>query len=80
MLKEAIADDEAKRISEAQYLSKVQDIMNNVLTHTDDDIPERLRDRIVAKAFYGLTVETLTFHFVKCRHAGEAALLQAKSF
>ncbi len=60
MLKETIADYEAKRISEAQYLSRVQDIMNNVLAHTDNDIPEQLRDKDVAKAFYGLTVEALS--------------------
>lgn len=60
MLKETIADYEAKRISEAQYLSRVQDIMNNVLAHTDSDIPEQLRDKDVAKAFYGLTVEALS--------------------
>lgn len=60
MLRETIADYEAKRISEAQYLSRVQDIMNNVLAHTDKDIPEQLKDRDVAKAFYGLTVETLS--------------------
>lgn len=60
MLKETIADYEAKRISEAQYLSRVQDIMNNVLAHTDGDIPEQLKDRDVAKAFYGLTVEALS--------------------
>ncbi|MDE3234519.1 MAG: type I restriction endonuclease subunit R [Bacteroidota bacterium] len=60
MLKETIADYEAKRISEAQYLSRVKDIMNNVLAHTDNDIPEQLKDRDVAKAFYGLTVEALS--------------------
>lgn len=60
MLKETIADYEAKRISEAQYLSRVQDIMNNVLAHTDNDIPGQLKDRDVAKAFYGLTVEALS--------------------
>lgn len=60
MLKETIADYEAKRINEAQYLSKVQDIMNNVLSRTDNDIPDQLRDRDVAKAFYGITVEALT--------------------
>lgn len=60
MLKETIADYETKRISETQYLSRVQDIMNNVLAHTDNDIPEQLKDRDVAKAFYGLTVEALS--------------------
>ncbi|MDP3927966.1 MAG: HsdR family type I site-specific deoxyribonuclease [Bacteroidota bacterium] len=60
MLRETISDYEAKRLSEAQYLSRVQDIMNNVLAHTDNDIPEQLKDRDVAKAFYGLTVEALS--------------------
>lgn len=59
MLKEVIAEYEAKRINEAEYLSRVQDIMSNVLDHTDDDIPEQLRERDVAKAFYGITVEAL---------------------
>lgn len=60
MLKETIADYEAKRISEAQYLGKVKEIMGNVLAYTDSDIPEVLRDRDVAKAYYGLTIESLS--------------------
>ncbi len=60
MLKETIADYEAKRITEAQYLNRVKEIMDNVLAHTDSDIPEALRDKDVAKAFYGLTLESLT--------------------
>lgn len=59
LLKETIADYEAKRIDEAQYLRRVQDIMNNVLTHTDKDIPETLKEKDIAKAFYGLTFELL---------------------
>jgi len=59
MLKETIADYEAKRIDEAQYLSKVQEIMNNVLAYTDNEMPEALREKDVAKAFYGLTLESL---------------------
>lgn len=59
MLKDTIAEYEAKRLSEVQYLSRVKEIMNNVLDHTDTDIPERLKDKDVAKAFYGLTLETL---------------------
>lgn len=59
MLNETIADYEAKRINEAIYLTKVQEIMENVLSHTDSDIPEVLKDKDVAKAFYGLTIETL---------------------
>ncbi len=60
MLSETIADYEAKRLSEAQYLSKVQEIMKNVLDQTDIDIPEQLKERQVAKAFFGLTVEALS--------------------
>ena len=60
MLQEAIADYEAKRISEVQYLSRVQEIMNNVLAHTDNDIPTELQNRDVAKAFYGLVSEALS--------------------
>jgi len=59
MLKDTIADYEAKRIDEAQYLSKVQEIMNNVLAHTDNDIPDELKEKDVAKAFYGLSLELL---------------------
>jgi type I restriction enzyme R subunit len=60
MLKETIEDYEANRINEIQYLSKVQEIMNNVLAHTDSDIPETLKDKDVAKAFYGLSSESLS--------------------
>ena len=60
MLKETIADYEAKRISELQYLKKVQEIMGSVLSHTDSDIPDELQNRDVAKAFYGLTLESLS--------------------
>ena len=60
MLKETIADYEAKRINEAQFLNKVQEIMNIVLLHTDSDIPEALKDRDIAKAFYGLSLESLS--------------------
>tara|TARA_R110002051_G_scaffold44154_1_gene89631 strand:- start:1890 stop:5114 length:3225 start_codon:yes stop_codon:yes gene_type:complete len=59
MLSETIAEYEEKRINEAQYLSKVQEIMENVLARTDSDIPEVLQHRDVAKAFYGLTLESL---------------------
>ncbi len=57
MLKDTIAEYEAKRLDEAQFLTKVQAIMENVLTHTDGDIPEKLRGKDVAKAFYGIVNE-----------------------
>lgn len=63
MLKEAIADYETQRMNEAQYLSKVKEIMNAVLSHTDSDIPASLQNTDVAKAFYGITNEELQSKF-----------------
>lgn len=59
MLKETIFEYEARRINEAQYLKRVQEIMNNVLAHTNSDIPEVLKNKDVAKAYYGLSIESL---------------------
>jgi type I restriction enzyme R subunit len=59
LLKETIADYELKRITEAQYLSRVEEIMNNVIAHTDSEIPEVLNTKDIAKAFYGLSLESL---------------------
>jgi len=59
MLKATIQDYVDRRISEAQYLSKVQEIMKSVLSHTDSELPERLKDKGVAQAFYGLNMEFL---------------------
>ncbi len=63
MLKEAIDEYEKNRINEAQYLNKVQEIMNNVLAHTDSDIPTLLQNADVAKAFYGIANEELQNKF-----------------
>ena len=60
MLKTAIQDYVDRRITEAQYLDKVQEIMNAVLSHTDSEMPESLRDKKVAQAFYGLNMEFLS--------------------
>lgn len=60
MLRETIFEYETHRINEVVYLMRVIEIMNNVLAHTDSDIPEVLNDKDVAKAFYGLSVESLS--------------------
>lgn len=60
MLKEAIEAYEHKRIDETQYLKKVLDIMNNVLNHTDSDIPSTLKDKDIAKAYYGISDDFLS--------------------
>jgi type I restriction enzyme, R subunit len=60
MLKDTIREYEEHRINEAQYLNKVKDIMDAVLSHTDSDIPEILNGKEAAKAFYGLSMESLS--------------------
>ncbi|MBW7868292.1 MAG: type I restriction endonuclease subunit R [Brumimicrobium sp.] len=59
LLQDVIDDYTAKRINEIQYLKRVQEIMDNVLSHTDSDIPEVLQNKDVAKAYYGLTMTAL---------------------
>jgi type I restriction enzyme R subunit len=60
MLKDTIKAYEEQRISESQYLNKVKDIMDSVLSRTDSDIPAVLENRDIAKAFYGINKEALT--------------------
>ena len=59
MLKDIIREFEEKRINELQYLNKVKDIKDRVLTRTDSDIPKELEGCDVAKAFYGLSMNDL---------------------
>ena len=63
MLKEAISDYENKRISDAQYLNRATNIMDAVLTRTDSELPAALKDKDVARAFYGLSREGLKEKF-----------------
>ena len=57
MLKETISAYELGRISELEYLSKVEEIMEHVLRHTDSDIPQQIENNSAAKAFFGLSYE-----------------------
>lgn len=59
MLTETIQSYLNHRITEKQYLHKVQDIMNKVLSRTDSEIPEELEDKEVARAFFGISLKEL---------------------
>jgi type I restriction enzyme R subunit len=58
ILQEAIDAYRQNRINEIAYLNKVTEVMDSVLNRTGDQLPEVLRDRDVAKAFYGVVNET----------------------
>ncbi len=59
MLEEVIEEFRQKRISDAEYLSQVKGIMNSVVNRVGDDVPEILKGRDAAKAFYGISMETI---------------------
>ena len=59
ILQDTIDDYRHQRINEKEYLNKVTEVMQSVLSRTGDKLPEILRDRDVAKAFYGVVNETL---------------------
>ena len=59
LLEEAIEDFKHQRISDAEYLQRVTEIMHHVRNRTGDEVPEKLAGREVAKAFYGLAYEVL---------------------
>ncbi len=59
LLEETIDEFMAKRLSDAHYLKKVTEIMNAVRNRTGDETPLVLKNREVAKAFYGIVYEVV---------------------
>jgi type I restriction enzyme R subunit len=59
ILEAAIKAFREKRITEAQYLAQVTNVMESVRNRTDEEIPEALKDNDAAKAFYGTIAEAL---------------------
>lgn len=59
LLEQAIADYKAQRISEAQYLAKVKEIMEAVRDGRTSDAPAVLRDRDLSRAFFGTLKDQL---------------------
>lgn len=53
LLQQAIDDYKAQRISEAELLAKVTDIMEKVRDGRHDDVPAAVRGSDLAKAFFG---------------------------
>lgn len=58
LLKETIAAYEQGRIDEVEYLQRVLKYKDDVLTHTDNELPDELQHNNAAKAYYGLALET----------------------
>lgn len=58
LLKETIAAYEQGRIDELEYLKRVLKYKEDILAHTDNELPEELQQNNAAKAYYGLALET----------------------
>lgn len=54
ILEDAIAEFKAQRISELEYLRRVQSVQQNVVSHTGDDVPESIRGSELQRAFFGI--------------------------
>lgn len=59
MLEEVIEEFKQKRISELQYLKTVKNIMESVRNKSAEGLPEALREKEHARAFYGAVKEVL---------------------
>ncbi len=59
ILADAIKAFQEKRISDAEYLRRVTDVMTTILNRTDERIPAPLEGHEVAKAFFGVVNESL---------------------
>ena len=57
LIKETIKAYKEKRISESEFLERMTNAMDAAVNHTRDDIPDELKDRKIAQAFYGLSLD-----------------------
>jgi type I restriction enzyme, R subunit len=77
LLEEAIRAFREKRLADRDYLAKVSDIAETIRTRRDDNVPELIRHRDVAKAFYGIVRDVLASSHPQAdvsKPAAEAAL------
>lgn len=58
LIKEAIEAYEQGRLSDNEYLERIQQYKEDVLNHTDSDLPAELEHNNTAKAYYGIALET----------------------
>ena len=59
LLEEAINEWRQRRISDTEYLNRVTEVMNSVQKGADDSVPEKLKNKEVAQAFYRTVNEIL---------------------
>ncbi len=73
MLEDAIAEFKAQRISDLEYLRRVDDVRHHVTHHTGDDVPESIRDNEMRRSYFGILREGLAQHGVNTETARDLA-------
>ena len=73
LLRDTIRAFREERMRETEYLKRVKDIMNSVINRTDDDIPETLKYKETAKAYYGVVREAMEKYGAESPSATNAA-------
>ena len=74
MIEQAILDFRNHRLSEQEYLAKVEPIAQHIRNRTGDEVPESLRHEDGARAFYGILLEALGPHLAAMAPAVAAQL------
>lgn len=65
VINEAIAEHRAKRLSDAGYLKKIRETMDEMRSQGNSDIPDRLKKHEQAKPFYRVISEELPNDIIK---------------
>lgn len=60
LIDEAIAEHRAKRLSDMEYLKKIRKALDELRGKSGSELPEKLRTRDDAKAYYGALLEPMT--------------------
>lgn len=80
MLENAIAEYKAQRMSDLEYLRRVEEIQRHVITHTGDDTPDAIRNSEIQRSYFGILREGFVTHGVptdQARRLAEAATVGA---
>ena len=73
LIQQAIEDFRAKRLSDLDYLSRVTELRNKVVTRHHDDIPGKLSGNEDAMAFYGVLKPFFEQHRLEAAQCEEIA-------
>jgi len=77
MLEDAIADFKAQRVSDLEYLRRVDEVRQHVTRHTGDDVPDSIRDNEMQRSYFGIFREGFANQGINVDAACELAELAA---